>query len=90
MTTLNRWYNAGMKRYLLPAFGLVLIIGYLNFVFMNTNDINQKTRENNAYLRTVACILSVPLVERTDQYISNCYEQAETENKLHVDRFGNK
>lgn len=49
---------------------------------------SELARKNNTYLRTVSCILSVPLATRTPEYIDNCYTRAEKVTHQDVDRFG--
>lgn len=74
----------------MTVFVLFLILTGLNANRIATDKSNETGRENNTYLRTVACILSVPLGERTDDYISNCYLKAENKSGTNVDHFGNR
>ena len=72
---------------------LAMVIGFIAFavgLFSFLANLNRLGRENNTYHRTVACILSVPLADRTDSYISQCYQGAEAKNDIQVDRYGNK
>ena len=79
-----------MKNYILIGGFGILILGYMYIIQTGTQELNRLGRENNTYHRTTACILSVPLANRTDSYISNCYTQAERENNIRVDHFGGK
>lgn len=44
-------------------------------------------KQNNTYLRATACIIAVPVEDRTNQLIDECYNQAERFNNTKVDRF---
>lgn len=72
---------------------VILILGILWWVTTVQNSADRSYRiaqETNVYNRTTACILSVPLATRTDEYISNCYNKAEAANDIKVDHYGNK
>lgn len=85
-----------IKEVIIDSIGIlqwVLAVVTLFMVYMVINqvqDLDKLGRENNTYVRTVGCILSVPLADRTDDYISNCYLLAEKHNEIDVDHFGNK
>lgn len=46
-------------------------------------------KQNNTYLRAMACFVSVPASERTPEYIKYCYEKAENTTGAKIDRYGN-
>lgn len=82
---------------LLKWVGTVLIVFVLIFILTGLRSLGEQSDrnhqtglENNTYLRTTSCILSVPLEQRTDDYISNCYLRAEKASGVNVDHFGNK
>jgi hypothetical protein len=45
------------------------------------------TRVNQTYNRATVCFLAVPPMERTEDYIEHCYEQAESATGKTIERF---
>ena len=66
----------------------VLIIFVLILTLVMVNKLTTLGKQNHTYLRTEACILSVPLNTRTPDYIQNCYLKAEQFTGTKVDHFG--
>lgn len=57
----------------------------LSFFLFNLQQLGQ---ENNAYLRTINCLQSVPVSERDAPYIKTCYDKADAHNGTRIERFG--
>jgi hypothetical protein len=45
--------------------------------------------ENQTYLKANACIISVSPTTRTPEYVKGCYDQAEKEMHVTIQRYGN-
>ncbi len=72
-------------------YGLMVVIAIVAYTFVYASTANEQikvARETSVYNRATACILSVPLATRTDEYIAECYTRAEQYNNVKVERFG--
>ena len=76
-------------RTVLPYILVALVAAFIVIYMMMMAHQLQVAKETNTYNRGTACILSVPLATRTDEYIAECYTEAENYNNVKVKRFGN-
>jgi hypothetical protein len=79
-------------QWLLLVGGLGLLMFFLWTTSKQIGIAKEQTRivkESNVYMRTTSCILSVPLANRTDEYIGQCYNKAEKANGIFSSFFGN-
>lgn len=72
---------------------MIFMFALLDFgmaIIFNTQIGNRKIgQENRTYLHANACVISVSPTTRTPQYVKACYDQAEKETGVSVERYGN-
>jgi hypothetical protein len=71
---------------ILPA--LIVAAGFfLTYIFIFTLSPKPEVREHNAYIRGVACILSIDTAQRGQHEIEQCWEVVEAETGIKVHRY---
>ena len=69
------------------AFYLTLIVTTATIIYFLIS-VAKVNRQNTTYLIANTCMMSVPAVQRSDNYIAKCYDIAEKETGAKVVRFG--
>lgn len=80
-------YRSNASDILQIFIGLLMLGGFILLSFFLYN-LQQLGQENNAYLRTINCLQSVPVADRDANYIKSCYDKADAHNGTHIERFG--
>lgn len=64
---------------------IALACGLLVLVFVLT--IKSSTKENNAYIRVINCVISIPARTRTQEDIEQCYVVVEKDLDVKLQRY---
>jgi hypothetical protein len=68
--------------------GLIIAAGFfLTYVLIFNTNAKEVSRENNAYIRGVACILSINAAGRSQNDIERCWRAVQKETGIPVRRY---
>lgn len=67
----------------LPIIAIAAVLLILAFVASTKS----ATNENNAYIRVINCIISIPAKNRTQGDIENCYISVEKDSRVKLQRY---
>lgn len=71
---------------LLVSIAFIFIIAGLLVLFTYQLSGKAKGERNNAYIRTTACIVTIPATTRTAEDIENCYKIVEEKTGIQLER----
>lgn len=83
-----RILNAHLIERIVTIFTLALIITGVGILFYFLSlRLGDVARENQAYNRYNACVLSIPALERTKEVIDKCWNSAQQDTGIEVKRY---
>ncbi len=66
---------------------LILFLAGMLVVVSIVNSTHDTSKDNNVYVRYIACVLSVPPADRSDEVIEQCWDHVIEESNREVHRY---
>ena len=83
-----KYFNAHIIEKIVTAFMVVLVMSMTGILFYFLSlRLGNIARENQAYNRYNACVLSVPASDRDEAKINRCWEAAQEDTGVEVNRY---